>query len=137
MNNDIANEQRHRLEDMSRPNPSYVGMQGMIGDLTISTYPLPRTNIYSNTSFFQVIFPALLQGGKCYTDTTISLDQPSQLMRKAGIRVFILEPRRKLMIEIKETTMANSVLMGEAKALSLAGTILSKLQIQDNFFLTG
>jgi hypothetical protein len=57
-------------------------------------------------------------------------------MRKTEIKVFILEPRRKLMIQIKATTMTNSVIMVEAEAISLARTILSKLQIEDIFFPT-
>ena len=40
------------------------------------------------------------------------------------------------MIQIKATTMTNSVIMVEAEAISLARTILSKLQIEDIFFPT-
>ena len=51
---------------------------------------------------------------KLYTDAAIAPDQANQHMRKAGLGVFILEPRRKLMIHIKAIATANSVIMADA-----------------------
>ena len=102
----------------------------------INECPPPGQAYIPTPPLFQVNFPALLQGARCYTDAAIAPDQANQHMRKAGLGVFILEPRRKLMIHIKAIATANSVIMAEAAAISLAGTILSTMQIQDVFFLT-
>ena len=51
---------------------------------------------------------------KLYTNAAIAPDQANQHMRKAGLGVFILEPRRKLMIHIKAIATANSVIMANA-----------------------
>jgi len=50
---------------------------------------------------------------KLYTDVAIAPDQANQHMRKVGLDVFILEPRRKHMIHIKAIATANSVIMAD------------------------
>lgn len=116
--------------------PAYAGAQELTGDHLTSACPPQGQTLHPTAPLFQVTFPALLQGARCYTDAAIVPDQDGPLMREAGTGVFILDPRRKLMIQVKAMTMANSVLMAEAAPLSLAGTITSRLQFQEIYFLT-
>jgi ribonuclease HI len=103
----------------------------------ISAHPFTGRANLPAPPLYQVIYPILLPGARCYTDAATSPDQTDPHIRKAGLGIFILEPRRGLMIQIKALANAvSSVLMAEAAALTLAGTIISALQIQDIFFLS-
>jgi ribonuclease HI len=81
--------------------------------------------------------PVLLDGPICYTDASIAPDGKVQVPRKAGLGIFIHDPRRKLKLFIKvQAQGCSSVLVAEAVALSVASEITAKLDMNQINFLT-
>lgn len=81
--------------------------------------------------------PVMLDGPICYTDASIAPDGKVQAPRKAGLGIFIHDPRRKLKLFIKvQAQGCSSVLVAEAVALSVASEITAKLDMNQINFLT-
>ncbi|XP_066311255.1 uncharacterized protein [Miscanthus floridulus] len=93
-----------------------------------------RLGLPSDQTFCR--FPMLLPGARCYTDASIAPDMPNPSPRRAGLEIFILDPRRNFKFYIKvQIGNITSVIMAEAAALAFAATTSSSLQIGDISFL--
>jgi len=94
-----------------------------------------RLGLPSDQTFCR--FPMLLPGARCYTDASIAPDMPNPSPRRAGLGIFILDPRRNFKFYIKvQIGNITSVIMAEAAALAFSATASSSLQIGDISFLT-
>lgn len=82
-------------------------------------------------------FPMLLLGARCYTDASTTPDLLNHDLRRAGLGIFIFDPRCNSKFYIKaHVCNITSVIMAEAAALAFAATACCSLQIGDISFLT-
>jgi len=82
-------------------------------------------------------YPMLLRGVKCYSDASTLPDMLVSDPRKAGLGIFVIDPRNQARFFIKaKISNITSVLMVEAAGLALAASIISLLQTNDISFLT-
>lgn len=122
-------------------NGNTAGLENLFaGTLTIQDMEGPSDvsrpeQILPQPPLFQFNRPMLLPGAKCYSDAATLPDHKQ--MRRAGLGVFIQDPGRQLNIYIKAAINSiSTVLMAEAAAISLAGTITAALQVQEIYFLS-
>lgn len=83
--------------------------------------------------------PALIQGVRCYTNASLTPDQPSMQPRTAGLGIFFVNPQvpPTQTIYIKaQASEVHSVLMVEAAALALAAAINDWLNFNTTTILT-
>jgi len=79
----------------------------------------------------------LLPGARCYTDASIAPDMTQPSSKKAGLGIFILDPRSNLKLYIKvQIYNITSVIMAETAAMAFAAKASSMLQIEEVSFLT-
>jgi hypothetical protein len=88
---------------------------------------------------YLVRLSGLLQGVRCYTDASTSLDFPSLPPRNAGLGLFIVNtqvhPAQTIFVKAI-LTGAISVLMAEAAAMALAAIVTDCLNMQEIIFLS-
>lgn len=103
-----------------------------IPPLSIAPWPAPP--------FLRAKFPALLPGARIYIDASCAPDMTHQVLRPAGIGIFIVNnsQQQSSTIYIKASSMPSttSVLMPEAAGLALAATMANTLKFRDPTFIS-
>jgi hypothetical protein len=88
---------------------------------------------------YTISTPALLQGIRCFIDASTSPDQPSLILRQAGLGILIVNteaPTTQTGYIKARLTACSSVLMAEAAALALAVNVTHHMNLTNINFLS-
>jgi len=88
---------------------------------------------------YTISTPALLQGIRCFIDASTSPDQPSLMLRQAGLGILIVNteaPTTQTGYIKTRLTACSSVLMAEAAALALAVNVTHHMKLTNINFLS-